>query len=405
ILLGLVIILVVAKLGEVWARRLGLPQVLGELSMGMLLGNLYLFSGWQFFDPIKEMSFLRALGDLGAMTLLLSVGLHTDLRSILQVGPSAFLVAMVGIIAPVGLGLLVCQVLIPDASTYAKLFLVATLCVNSVGIAIRVFKEMGRLDTPEARIVIAATILDAILIFIAVGVLSDIVQRGQFGVADILRTGGFTILFFFLVGVVTLRYGKEIGDYVTREFPESLKVFTLTVVCLSLAYLAWAIGMTAIVGALVAGLLMRDIRARDSNGNERSMEELIRPAYWTLVPIFFVLLGTEVRLEGFLDRRVILLGLVLTVVAVLGKLVSGMGVRERGVNRLWVGVGMVPRAEMALIVAGLGMSAKVFDYLSYSTIMVMIVITSLAGPPILKRLLYVPEDLEVFRRQEGKYEI
>lgn len=405
IFLGLVVILVVAKLGEVWARRLGLPQVLGELSMGMLLGNLYLFSGWQFFNFIGETSFLRVLGDLGAMTLLLTVGLHTDLRSILQVGPSAFLVAMVGIIAPAGLGLLVCQVLIPEASTYARLFLVAALCVNSVGIAIRVFKELNKLDTPEARIVIAATLLDAILIFLVVGMLSGIVQGGQFRAADILITGGLASLFLLFVGVASLGYGKEIGDYATKEFPESLKVFTVAVVCLFLAYLAGAIGMTAIVGALGAGLLMRDIRARDSNGNERSMEELIRPAYWTLVPIFFVLLGTQVRLESFLDKEAVLLGLVFTVVAVLGKLVAGMGVRERGVNRLWVGVGMVPRAEMALIVVGLGMSAKVFDHLSSSAIMVMIVITSLFGPPILKRLLYAPEDFEVFRRQEGRNEI
>lgn len=388
VLLGIVIVLVSAKLGEVWARRLGLPQVLGELSMGILLGNVYLFSGWQFFNFIGESPFLRVLGDLGAMTLLLAIGLRTDLGAMSQVGISALLVAMLGIIVPAGLGFFTCQLLIPDTSIYTRSFLIAALCVNSVGIAIRVFMEFGRLDTSEARIVIAATLLDAILIFLIVGVLGGMIQAGHLSEMGALMAGGQAVLFLLFIGVISLRYGREIGFFITEKFPENLKVFAVVVMCLFLAYLAGVVRVSPIVGAFGAGLLLHNVRSRDSNGSERGMEELIRPAYWILVPIFFVLLGTGIRLESFFDKEAVLLGLAVTVVAVLGKLAAGLGVIESGVNRLWVGMGMVPRAEMALTVASMGETAKILDPMACSAIIIMTVITSLFGPPFLKRLLF-----------------
>lgn len=390
ILLGIIIILAAASVGEFWAVRLGMPQVLGELCMGVLLGNLYLIGGWKFFDSIGEMPFLRVLGDIGAIILLLTVGLHTDFKAIVRVGLSSLLVGLVGIVAPATLGFLTCQVMIPEASMYAKLFLVAALCVNSVGIAIRVFTESGKLDTPEARIVMAATLLDAILIFFMVGVLSGIVQVGHIDARVALARGGLASFFLIFVGVVSLRYGQEIGDFVTRRFPESIKVVVTVIVCLFMACLAVAIGMSPIVGAFGAGLLMRDIRSRDPGGTEWSMEEMIRPAYCVLVPVFFVFLGMRIKLENFLDKEAVLLGLVVTAVAVLGKLMAGLGVRENGVNRLWVGVGMVPRAEMTLIVASMGMAVNALDPMTYSAIVAMAVFTSLFGLPFLRRLLYSP---------------
>lgn len=390
ILLGVIIVLSAATLGGALAKRLGLPEVLGELSMGILLGNLSLFIGWQFFNFVREMPFLRVLGDLGAIILLLSVGLHTDLRAVMKVGLSSFSVATVGIVAPAGLGFLTCQLIIPDAPIYTKFFLVASICVNSAGIVIRVFTESGKLDTSEARIVIAATLLDAIFIFVIAGVLSGIVQVGHFSATGALKAGGRAALFPLFVVVASLRYGQGLGDFITRKFPESLKVVVVVVVSFFLAYLASAMGMSPVVGAFGAGLLMRDIRARDPDGVEWSMEELIRPTYLTLVPFFFVFLGTWVRLESFWDKEAVLIGVAVTVAAVLGKLVAGLGVREKGINRLLVGVGMIPRAEMALIVASMGMAVKALDPSAYSAVIIMTVFTSLFGPLLLRRLLYSP---------------
>jgi Kef-type K+ transport system membrane component KefB len=390
ILLGIIIVLTAATLGEAGAKRLGLPQVMGELSMGILLGNLGLFCGCQFFNFVREMPFIKVLGDMGAIVLLLSVGVQTDLRAMVTVGLSSFLVATVGIIAPAGLGLWACQLLIPEASTYTKLFLVAPLCVSSAGVTIRVFVESGKLDTPEARIVIAATLLDAVFIFVVMGVLSGIVQAGQFCTTDVIKAGGRAGLFLLLVGMVGIRYGQGLGDFATKKFPESLKVIIAVIACLFMAHLAGTIGMPPIVGAFGAGLLVRDIRARDPGGVEWNMEDLLRPTYLTLVPVFFVFLGAHVRLESFLDVEAVWIGLAITVAAVLGKFVACLGVREGGINRLLVGAGMLPRAEMALIVASMGVTVKVLNHSAYSAIIIMVVLTSLLGLPLLKRLLYSP---------------
>src|SRR3989338_286837 len=158
ILLAVIVVLAAATFGEALARWLGLPEVTGELCIGILLGNLGLLSGWAFFDFIMEMPFLRVIGDMGAIILLVTIGLHTDLGGVIKVGLSSFLVAMIGVIVPAGLGFLACQLIMPEASLCTKLFLVASLCVNSAGIAIRVFTESGKLDAPETRIEIAATL-------------------------------------------------------------------------------------------------------------------------------------------------------------------------------------------------------------------------------------------------------
>lgn len=387
ILLGIIIVLAAVTFGEALARWLGLPEVMGELCIGILLGNLGLLSGWAFFNFIREMPFLRVIGDMGAIVLLLTIGLHTDLGGLVKVGLSSFLVAVVGVIVPAVLGFLTCQWIIPDAPLYGKLFLVAALCVNSAGIAIRVFTEAGKLDTPEARIVIAATLLDAIFIFFIAGVLSGIVKAGHFNSTVVLKKGGLAALFLILIGAAGLRYGQALGGFATRKFPESLKVIVVVIVSLFLAYLAGAISVSPIVGAFGAGLLLRDIRVRDPEGVEWNMEDMLRPTYLTLVPIFFVLLGANVRLESFLDRGAVMIGLAVTVAAVLGKLVAGLGVRERGVNRLWVGIGMLPRAEMALIVASIGIAVGALDARAYSAVVIMTVLTSLLGLPLLRRVL------------------
>ncbi|HHT9118388.1 MAG TPA: cation:proton antiporter, partial [Candidatus Hypogeohydataceae bacterium YC38] len=332
-LLWVVLIIVAAKVGERVARSLGLPQVLGELSMGVLLGNVYFLSGWGFFNFLREETLLKVLGELGALTLLLIVGLHTDLRALKQAGLSVLYVALGGIVAPAVLGYLACLFFLPDASIYTCFFVVAALCVNSVGIITRVFHEMGRLDSLEARIAIAATLIDAILVFLIIGAVSGIIRTGHLTATSVILTVSISVLFLALITATNLRYGQDLGDFVTERFAESSKVFIVTVMFFSLAYFAKSIGLAAILGAFGAGLLLQNVRLRDSGGKERGMEELVRPAYWVFVPIFFVLVGSEVRLESFLDRTAVLIGTGITIAAILGKLFCGLCVVERGVNR------------------------------------------------------------------------
>jgi Kef-type K+ transport system membrane component KefB len=329
ILLALAIIIIAAKIGEELARRVGLPAVLGELLMGILLGNIYLFSGWPFFNFLKTMSFLKIVGDFGAIILLFSVGLHTDLRAFLRVGLSAFLIAFAGVITPAGLGYLACRLLLPEAPAYTHFFMAVTLCATSIGITVRVFDELGKLDTLEARLVIGAAIIDDILALFAVGIMSGLVLTGQFAVEGVLITVGLAILFLSSILVPTLKYGRRFGNFATEKFPESLKVFVVVVVCLLFAFLAESIGLATIVGAFAAGLFLRDIRLKGLEGRERSVDAFVRPSYWIFVPFFFVLIGSQVRLESFLDKTALMVGGAIIAAGVSGKLVCGLCVVER----------------------------------------------------------------------------
>ncbi len=387
VLLAIVIVVCAAKAGEEAARRLGIPQVVGELVMGIILGNMFLFSGWDFFNFLHEMSFLKILSEIGVIVLLLVVGIHTDLRAMLRVGLSAFLVALGGVLMPAGLGFLLSYLLLPDASIHTRLFLAASLCATSVAIKLKVFHELGRLHTTEAKIVIGAAVIDDVIVLLILAGITGIAMTGQFSPEGIVITGVIAIAFLTALGAISLFYGEAFGEIVSRKCPEGIKIFIIVVVCLGLAYLAESIGLATIVGAFSAGLFLRHVRAKSLLGKERTMEELIRPAYLVLVPIFFVLVGAQVNLESFMDVNAVVLGLSITVVAIVGKFFTSVCVVERGVNRLAIGIAMIPRLEVALIVASIGKAIGVLDDTLFSAIIVMVAITALMSPPLLKLVL------------------
>ncbi|MHC4276014.1 MAG: cation:proton antiporter [Planctomycetota bacterium] len=387
ILLAIVIVVVVAKAGEEAAKRLGFSQVVGELVMGIVLGNIYLFSGLEFFNFVHKMPFLKIVSEIGAIVLLLEVGIHTDLRAMLKVGLSVVLVTLGGILMPAGLGCLVVFLLLPDASLYVYLFLIAILCTSSVAMKPKMFYELGKLQTVEARITIAAAMINEIAALLFLAAISGIAITGQFSPAGIAVTGAVAVCFLGALGAVSLFFGEGFGDFVSRKFPEGIKIFIIVVVCLGLAYLAEAVGLATIVGAFSAGLFLRHVRAKTLLGKERSMEELIRPAYLVLVPIFFVLAGAQVRLDSFMDVNAVLLGLSITGAAILGKLFCSVCVVERGVNRLAIGVAMIPRLEVALIIASVGHALGVLDETLFSAVIVMVAITAIMSPPLLKLVL------------------
>ncbi|MFQ5863323.1 MAG: cation:proton antiporter [Candidatus Brocadiales bacterium] len=407
VLLAIVIIIAAAKIGEEVAKRLGLPQVLGELVMGIILGNMYFFSGWDFFNFLHEMPFLKILSEIGVIVLLLMVGVHTDLRAVLRVGVSAFLVALGGLLMPAGLGYLISYFLLPEASIHARLFLVASLCATSIAINLKVFDELGKLQTTEARMIIGAAVMDDIFVLLILAAISGIAITGQFSPRGIVVTGAIAVAFLSALGAVSIRYGQGVGDLVTRKCPEGIKIFIIVVVCLGLAFLAEFIGLATIVGAFSAGLFLRHVKAKSLMGKERSMEELIWPAYLVVVPIFFVLVGAQVRLESFMDRDAVLLGLSIAGAAILGKLFCSVCVVERGVNRLAIGIAMIPRLEVALIIASVGRGLGVLSDTLFSAIIVMVAITAIMSPPLLKLVLtrskeFAPERPLVHNRLSDK---
>src|SRR3989338_1644630 len=378
ILFAIAIILATAKIVEIVAKKLGDPGITGELIMGIFLGNFWLLSGGEFFDFLREMDILRLFAELGAIVLLVKVGLHTDLRALMRVGISSFLVAVGGIFATL--------VLLPEAPIATKLFLAVSLCATSMAVKLRVLDELKMLETTEGRIIIGAAMADDVITLMLLGVVSGIAVKGEV-YQGLVVTLIVSVLFFLVVGAVGLKYNLLFGDFVTKKLAESLKIPVIIIVCLGLALLAESVGLNTVLGAFVAGLLLQKVRLRDFEYKEQGLEWFVGVAGWTLIPIFFVKVGAEVHIESFFNLKIVLVGLGITVAAVLGKLFCSVCVVEKGVNRLAIGVAMIPRLEVGLITATIGKNMGVLNDALYSSIVVMVVLTSLASPYLLKALL------------------
>ncbi len=405
IMLGIVIILVAAKIGGELARRFNQPVVLGELMMGVVLGNAVLFTGWDFSKMLQENPSLLHLSAFGALVLLCRVGIETNVAAMMEAKLSSSLVAVGGVIAPCALGYPLTLYLLPDAHPHTRLIIITALCATSIGITTRVFEDLGKLQIPEARIVLGAAIVDDVLGLLILSVVSSIIVTGAFATDDVLRIAAYAVVFMFTAALISLKFAHILGEYISRFHAEGMKLVWAVSVCFILAYIADEIGLAPILGAFAAGMIRRDIKVTDLHGHEHEMDEMIRPAYLIFVPMFFLTMGSQVRLEAFLDKSAVLLAVGLIVVAVLGKLVSGLCAVGKNLNRLCIGVAMIPRAEVGIIFASMGLSLGVLDETTYSALIIMIMFTTFITPPLLKRTLYTPEEFRMYEREAGRYEI
>ncbi len=405
IMLGIVIILIAAKIGGELAHRFNQPAVLGELMMGVLLGNTVFFAGWDFSRFMQENPFLDYIGRFGALILLCRVGIETDVAAMMESKVSAFLVAVAGVIAPCVLGYPVTLYLLPDIHPNTRLIIITALCATSIGITTRVFEDLGKLQIPEARIVLGAAIVDDVLGLLILSVVTSIIVTGSFVWSGVLTIAVYAVVFLFGAALVSLKFAHILGGYVSRFHAEGMKMVWAVAICLLSAYIADRIGLAPIVGAFAAGLMLRDIKVTDLQGHEHDMDEMIRPAYLMFVPMFFLTMGAQVRLEAFLDKSTVILAASISIVAVLGKLFSGLFAVGKNLNRLCIGVAMVPRAEVGLIFASMGLSLGVLDDTTYSALVIMVMFTTFITPPLLKRTLYTPEEFRAYEREAAKYEI
>ena len=257
-LLGLVVILIGAKLGGEAAERLGQPAVLGEILVGILFGNLGLV-GIHFLDFLPRHEWLHALSELGVILLLFEVGLICDLNEMRRVGLSALLVALVGVIVPMLLGIGVARAFLPQASPLVWLFIGATLCATSVGITARVLRDLGRLQRPEARIILGAAVIDDVLGLVVLAVVGGIISATSRGVG--LGGAGLAVILVkalgFLVGAILLAASGAAaapGGLVTQRPPPSPG--RQPGFCFLLSWLAAQMELAPIVGAFAAGLVL-----------------------------------------------------------------------------------------------------------------------------------------------------
>lgn len=391
--LALVVILIVAKLGGDLAVRLGQPAVLGELIGGVLVGNVSLL-GFSGLESIKTDASIDMLSRIGVLILLFEVGLESTIGQMLKVGWSSLLVATLGVAAPFALGWGVGAWLLPEQGPYVHAFLGATLTATSVGITARVLKDLGRSQSNEARVVLGAAVIDDVLGLVILAVVTGVIaaadRGGSLATGDIVLTLGKAV--GFLVGslLVGVLLSKRLFFLASKLRARGVLLATGLAFCFFLSWLAGVIGLAPIVGAFAAGLILEDIHYRDFvHRGEDGLEDLIHPISSFLVPIFFVVMGMRTDLESFLQPGVLGLAAALTAVAIIGKQACSLGVLGKGVDRLTVGLGMIPRGEVGLIFANIGLmlsvgGQRIINQATFSAVVAMVIVTTMVTPPALK---------------------
>ncbi|HUR26076.1 MAG TPA: cation:proton antiporter [Candidatus Thermoplasmatota archaeon] len=403
-LLAVAIVLVAAKLAGALFIRLRQPAVVGELLVGVFLGTVvgrWLgvpdFAGPAGQDPSQAVVVLEGLATLGAILLLFDVGLETDFHKMRQVGLPSALVALIGIVgsfvvgyaASWGLGLAWPAWVPADHALPGWLlhtFVGAALTATSVGITARVLKDLGRLQARESRIILGAAVLDDVGGLLILAVVTALVQVTLAGdaldVVALVRVVGIALAFLascILLGARLLP--SALDGLVARVRVPGLALGLAVSLALLFAFGAGRAGLADIVGAFAAGMVLA------GSQNAPTVARGLKPLLAILVPFFFVVLGLRVDLSdlGPSPSAVAAVALLLTAVAVFGKLACGWGVVGGG-SRWAVGVGMVPRGEVGLIFAGVGITAGLLQGWQYTILLLVVLLTTVVTPPWLGRL-------------------
>jgi Kef-type K+ transport system membrane component KefB len=381
-------VLIAAKLGGEAATRLRQPAVLGELVAGIALGNL----PWlPLREPGANVS-VDMLSRLGVLILMFEVGLESTVKDILAVGADAARVAGLGTLSTFGAGWLVAAWLRPDAGVAAHAFLGASVAATSIGVSARVLRDLGQTRSKEARTILGAAVLDDVIALVLLALMSGWIVGKASGnaptAASVLWIVGKTLGLLALAVAVGVRVTPSLFALGARFKTRGALLAIGLAFCFLSAWAADLIGLAPLVGAFAAGVVLEDFHsARFVERGEAPLQRLVEPLSGFFVPIFFVVMGIRTDLRAFLRLETLLLSAGLVCVAVVGKLACGLG--ARGVNRLVVAFGMMPRGEVCLIFASLGISLQVggipvIDGTAYSALVAVVVFTTLLTPVLLK---------------------
>jgi Kef-type K+ transport system membrane component KefB len=393
--LALAVILTAAKLFGHLAETIGQPSVLGELVAGIVLGVIGR-AAFPSLDQAARSPELSLLAGLGVLLLLFEVGLESTVSQMIQVGWPAFRVAVTGVVAPALLGIGVAAAMIPEASLYTSVFIGATLCATSVGITARVLKDLGRSQTIEARIILGAAVLDDVLglivLAVVVGSISAVAAGDALAITSILWIALKALIFLGGALWIGARVAPPLFKGASRLRSGGALLAAGLGFCFALSWLAAKSGLAPIVGAFAAGLVLEEVHYQEFlDRGEQGLQGLVRPIAGFLAPVFFVRMGMLTDVGQLLDLKVAALGLALTVVGIVGKAVAGYAIAAgRGpVDRFAVGIGMIPRGEVGLIFANVGLGLSLFgrpviDARTYAALVMMVILTTLVTPPALK---------------------
>ena len=410
VLLSLVFIYLASKLGGELSRLVDLPPVLGELVAGVVVGisalHLLVFpeTGAVAGDSVvmtilqkiaglspesvpevfsAQSEVISVLAEIGVIILLFEIGLESDLRELQKVGATAAIVAVVGVVAPFVAGT-VGLVLIFNMPIIPAVFAGAALTATSIGITSKVLSELGQLKSTEGQIIVGAAVIDDVLGIIVLAVVASLAKTGEVDVTNLI---------YLIISATTFLLGSIfLGKFFNKSFvaiAEKLQtrgklVIPALVFAFSMAFLANAIGLEAILGAFAAGLVL------DETDKRKELDQQVIPIADILVPIFFVSVGAKVDLSVLNpssadNRQGLVIAAFLIVVAIIGKIITGWAVfGEEKVNRLAIGIGMIPRGEVGLVFAGIGAASGVLDKPLQAAIIIMVILTTFVAPPMLR---------------------
>jgi Kef-type K+ transport system membrane component KefB len=379
ILLSLFVIFVAAQVGAEIAQRLKLPGVVGEIVAGCLIGPSAL--GWLKPEQIANGTPLDVMSELGVVLLLFAVGLETRLDDLKKVGRSAFLVGLLGVVVPFVLGTIWAHGV--GFEWMKSLFVAAAFVATSAGITARVLQELGALQRIESRVILGAAVIDDILAMLLLGVVTSLGAGGDVKVGGLVFVLVQALGFILVIGWVGTRVMRQQGHWLEHPI-NPLSPLTITLaICLGLAFLSTELGLAAIIGAFLAGMIASETRKREE------LEHQTQPLLAFLTPFFFVITGAKIDLSVFASGAALWMLLVVTVIAVISKLAGGflgaLSLGRRGA--MIVGVGMIPRGEVGVVIASLGLAQGVFSAEIYAVIVAMSLLTSIITPPVLAALL------------------
>lgn len=373
LLASLVVIYVASKIGGELALRLKQPEVLGELVAGLVVG----VSGLGLVNP--EQPVLVLLGQVGVILLLFEVGLESDLRSLFKVGPQALAVALVGMLLPFGLGYGVMK--FAGATNLVSAFVGASMTATSIGISAKVLADLGYLQRTEGKITLGAAVFDDILGVVLLSVVTGIAGGATLEPLRVIQITGTSI--GFLVGAVVIgKLAMPLFLRVVRTLRTRGELLTASLIfAFTLAFLAEQLGSATIIGAFAAGLVLAETDKR------HDLEAQLLPVTDFFLPIFFITVGAGVNLALLGNQRALFLATALTLTAILGKLVCGYAAFGTKANKLAIGAGMVPRGEVGLVFASVGLDAGVLSGGNHSAVVITVILTTFVGPVLLNLVL------------------
>lgn len=372
--------LLAAKLASELCERIGQPAVLGELLAGLVLGPSVL----GIISTVGSIGQqLMLFAEIGAIFLLFEIGMETDLRDLVKVGRHALLVAMVGVAVPMLLGVGVALWLMPVGpnAVIRALFIGATLAATSVGITARVLSDMGILKRQESQIILGAAVIDDVIGLVILAVVSGIAGGETPNAISIVKIIGVAALFLGGSVWIGLKFGPILGKRV-RSMKVKAAYTSFVVICLFfMAAAAQLAGLAVIIGAFAAGIVV------NRSSQSETVHQRLSAVGEIFTPVFFVMMGAQMDLHSLKSAdSVLVFTIALIIVAVIGKLASCLPLIRSKMQILLVGVGMIPRGEVGIIFATIGLKAGAFDHVLYTVILILVMFTTFITPVWLKLL-------------------